>query len=58
MSTERYTLAECTAYEWMRRVFGWGMSTGDERDMHDAGNEVIRMAEQIKAERAVSGMGK
>ena len=49
-------VAEWTAYQWMARLEGWGFSTNDTRSIHEAGNKVIKLAEQIKAERAVAGM--
>ncbi len=48
--------AELTAFEIMRKIEGWGMCTDEKRTPHDAGNKIIELAEQIKAERAVAAM--
>jgi len=53
---DRLTMGEIIAYTWMRDIKGWGMTNTDTRSMHDAGNEVIALAERIKAERAIVAM--
>jgi hypothetical protein len=53
---DRFVSGELIAYGWMRDLEGWGMTNTDDRSFHDAGNKVIALAEQIKAERAVSAM--
>ena len=47
-----YTGAELRAYS----LSGRGGDTTDTFSPHDAGNEVIALAEQIKAERAIMAM--
>jgi hypothetical protein len=56
MNRQIYVKSEFLATQWMVLVYGWFTSTGDERTAWDAGNEVIKLAEQIKAERAIAGM--
>lgn len=53
METRTYTISEMEA----QRLIGKGFSSTDSKyTAHDAGNEVIALAEQIKAERAVIAM--
>jgi hypothetical protein len=53
---DRLTTGELIAYSWMMVVKGWGLDTTDKRSVHDAGNEVILLAERIKAERSTVAM--
>jgi hypothetical protein len=49
---QRYTHGELKAYQ----LLGCGSSTDSKQGPHDAGNEIIALAEQIKAERAIMAM--
>jgi hypothetical protein len=48
LGTTAYTCAEFNAYA----LLGCGGATDDPRTPHTAGNEIIALAEKIKAERA------
>ena len=52
-----FTHAEIKASLLLYGKYGKGGSTNsDPNDIHKAANEIIALAEQIKAERAVAGM--
>ena len=52
------TKTELEVWGLLVRAGGYGFEAVTEggKSFHDAGNEIIRLAEQIKAERAVAAM--
>jgi hypothetical protein len=52
----RYTNGEIIAGSWMQYIEGWFSTNMEKRNYHDAGNKVIALAEQIKAERSIVAM--
>ena len=54
--TELYTHGEFEAYQLLLLSGRYSLNTTSLQNPQGAGNEIIRLAEQIKAERAVAGM--
>jgi len=55
--TNTFTMSEIKASMLIYGKYGKGASTNSNpNDIHAAANEIIALAEQIKAERSVAGM--